>query len=187
MKYFNIVTEYGQSHYILIKDLKRGNLFFESQDYHRFIRILSRSFSRYGCVLHAYVLIHDHIHLLTSCSSDYDISNIIHFIEQQFSLYFNNRYRRINKLLDLEHAIDLIINGNELLSYYRFIELTPVRIKLVCHPAEYPWSSYGYNAFGEDTGLITPHNSYKSLGCNEPARWDKYRDSFERTLQSSVR
>jgi putative transposase len=54
----------------------------------------------------------------------------------------------------------------------------PVRTGEVLHPSEYHWSSYGSNALGEDTGLVTPHNVYMSLAGNTASRWKVYRESF---------
>jgi putative transposase len=38
---------------------------------------------------------------------------------------------------------------------------------MVKKPEEYPWSSYHFNALGQDDLLITPHPVFKTLGGNE--------------------
>jgi putative transposase len=172
------VTEFNRSHYILIKDLNRGILFYENADYHRLIDVLKIFFSKYGCKLHSYVLMENHVHLLISCISTLSIITIINSALSQYADYFNFTHRRINKLLDLHHSIEFDIRDKSILSYYRFIELMPVRTGEVLHPSEYHWSSYGSNALGEDTGLVTPHNVYMSLAGNTASRWKVYRESF---------
>jgi len=179
-------TEANQSHYILIRDFNRGYLFYEMSDYHRLICILKKVFNQYGFHLHAYALIQDHVHLLGTFMQSGGINKIIKLIHRQYAEYFNFTHRRIERLLDPEHTIEIIDEESRLLPYYRFIELSPVRSGTVAHLSEYPWTSYGCNALGEDTGLIKPHKSYLSLGIDDPARWRNYRHSFEYSEKVSI-
>ena len=39
----------------------------------------------------------------------------------------------------------------------RCIELNPVREEMLTIPADFPWSSYRYNAMGQPSDLIVPH------------------------------
>jgi len=48
---------------------------------------------------------------------------------------------------------------------YRYIELNPVRARLVQDPAAYIWSSYRSNAFGQSLQMWSPHKAYLALGC----------------------
>jgi putative transposase len=61
----------------------------------------------------------------------------------------------------------------------RYIELNPVRAQnMVNHPAEYPWSSYAFNALGKEDKLVTPHLEYRRLGATEQDRLSAYRQLF---------
>ena len=46
------------------------------------------------------------------------------------------------------------------------------------HPADYPWSSYRFNALGQENTLLTPHDEYVQLGNNAALRQQRYRDLF---------
>ena len=50
---------------------------------------------------------------------------------------------------------------------------------MVLNAAEYPWSSYHYNAQGEENQLITPHVVYKTLGRSDNERQLNYRALFD--------
>ncbi|MGY8813551.1 MAG: transposase [Gammaproteobacteria bacterium] len=175
-----------QSLYIVIKDLNRESLFHESKDYHQFISLLKNSVIQHGCLLHAYTLMLDHVYLLITHEQWVAINQLLSLVQRHYSDYFNFTHRRINRLLDPRHTICIVNDEIDLLSYYKFIEFTPVRTGTVAHPSDYPWSSYGSNAFGEDTGLITPHDSYTSLGMDEPSRWKAYRENFDKIESVSV-
>ena len=77
----------------------------------------------------------------------------------------------------------MIDSEHYLLSCYRFIELNPVRAQdMVDEPAEYPWSSYRYNALGMKNRLITPHDEYLKLASSNKERKQAYRSLFNNPL-----
>jgi hypothetical protein len=46
----------------------------------------------------------------------------------------------------------------------RYIEMTPLRLKIAITSNKYQWSSYRTNTQGKDAGVkITPHESYSAL------------------------
>jgi putative transposase len=78
---------------------------------------------------------------------------------------------------------------------YRYIELNPVRAKMVRQPGEYQWSSYRSNALGEYDPVVSPHKNWIGLGQNDRDRRKCYQALFdndlsqdtEHMIQSSVR
>ncbi len=71
---------------------------------------------------------------------------------------------------------------NCFLTVSRYIELNPVRAGMVEHPAEYPWSSYQYNALGRPIELITPHFLYQGLAKTEKTRQKRYAALFDKMI-----
>ncbi len=71
---------------------------------------------------------------------------------------------------------------NCFLTVSRYIELNPVRAGMVEHPAEYPWSSYQYNALGSPIELITPHFLYQGLAKTEKTRQKRYAALFDKMI-----
>jgi putative transposase len=67
-------------------------------------------------------------------------------------------YRRTGTLWEGRYKSSLVDQARYCLTCYRYIELNPVRAGMVKHPQHYPWSSYGYNANGATSPLITPEN-----------------------------
>ena len=66
---------------------------------------------------------------------------------------------------------------------YRYIELNPVRARMVSHPADYPpagypWSSYPMSGRGAAGTLVTPHRKYLALGDRAEIRQAAYRKLF---------
>ncbi|HHT0594482.1 TPA: transposase, partial [Legionella anisa] len=84
-------------------------------------------------------------------------SKVMQILGRCYVQYFNYNYRRTGTLWEGCYRASLIDTENYLFRYMRYIELNPVRARMVRHPSEYPWSSYRYNALGELDSLVTPH------------------------------
>ena len=97
---------------------------------------------------------------------------------------FNARYRRTGTLWEGRFKAALVDSERYLLTCYRYIELNPVRARMVIQPDEYRWSSHHCNANGVDEARITPHLCYLALGANPIERRETYRSLFEEALSS---
>ncbi|WP_232368906.1 transposase [Alteromonas sp. BL110] len=89
--------------------------------------------------------------------------------------YFNQKYKRTGTLWEGRFTSSLIDSEENLLTVYRYIELNPVRAKMVLDPAEYKWSSYPINALGVKSTLCCARRVYLSLGKTETERMKAYR------------
>ena len=72
-----------------------------------------------------------------------------------------------------------------LLTCYRYIELNPVRAGMVEHPADYPWSSFHFNALGTADTLVSVHELYRRLGNDNKTRRSQYRKLFNMAIPSA--
>ena len=95
-------------------------------------------------------------------------------------------YRRSGSLWVGRFRSSLVQTQHYLLGCYRYIELNPVRAKMVKHPIEYPWSSYSENAEGKPITWLTPHAEYLALGSNDETRRAAYRGLFESELDREL-
>ncbi len=80
----------------------------------------------------------------------------------------------------------LIEEDQYLLNCYRYIELNPVRAKMVSRPEEYVWSSYHYNGLQKQDDLITPHTLYLQLGRTYEERQQAYLALFKTALGPAI-
>jgi len=171
------ISEYIK--FITVRDRHGGNLFYESSDYHYCLNRLQSAVYRNGCAIHAYALMPELGYLLISADQDICIRKSMELLKHDYGKYFNVAHRRSQCKLDVEYSNIPVVADSEVLPYCRYVELAPVRLRLTDHPADYPWSSYGCNAMGEDTGLVSPHMKYLALAADEQTRRSRYRDLFE--------
>ena len=106
----------------------------------------------------------NHVHLLLTSKHRKGCGEFMKSIAQLHSQYFNRTYRRTGTLWEGRFRSCLVQSEAYVLACYRYIELNPVRARIVDDPADFEWSSYRSNALGEPGALITPHADYLRLG-----------------------
>lgn len=160
--------------------VQRGNnreaCFFDVQDYQFYLELLKQLLHRYAVRLHAYVLMTNHIHLLLTPSDKEGISNLMKVVGSRYAYYMNKQYRRTGTLWEGRHKSSPVDTETYLLKCYRYIELNPVAASMVTRPDEYQWSSYGVNAWGDESVIVTPHEEYCRLGETPQERCTSYRE-----------
>jgi len=57
---------------------------------------------------------------------------------------------------------------------------------MVCHPEDYPWSSYSINGNGQHSKLIAPHWSYVALAETKGERLATYTRLFDYPVEESM-
>jgi len=162
--------------------IQRGNnrqaVFFSDNDYTVFLDWLREGALEHGCAVHAYVLMTNHIHLLVSPEARDSISRLIQYVGRYYVSYVNRQCKRSGTLWEGRHKGCVISEDAYLLACSRYIELNPVRARMVEKPGNYRWSSYRGNALGERNALISPHWVYTALGNTAVAREHAYREWF---------
>lgn len=133
---------------------------------------------RYGCRIHAYVLMTNHVHLLLTPTSAESPSAVLQSVGRRYVRHINHVYRCSGTLWEGRFKSSLIDSERYLLVCSRYIELNPVRARMVEQPGDYRWSSHRHNALGHTDALLTPHRLYESLGLDVVQRCTAYRALF---------
>jgi len=80
----------------------------------------------------------------------WDVSWFLRLVKQRFSMWYNRRSGRTGTLWE-ERFKSVLVDGagKALLAMAAYIDLSPVRARLVQEPSEYRWSGYGEAVAGE--------------------------------------
>ena len=171
---------------VLLHVIQRGNnrqaCFFADEDYRFYLEWLAEYAAKSGCLIHAYVLMTNHVHLLVSGKSASSVAGLMKALGQRYVQYVNRMYRRSGTLWEGRFR-SCLIQEEDLLSCQRYIELNPVRARMVAHPADYLWSSFRANGQGEDSPVLSPHPLYMALGSDSAERLAAYRELFRYQLE----
>lgn len=155
--------------------VQRGNdrlpCFAAERDYIRYLQDLRDAAQENDCAIHAYVLMTNHVHLLVTPEKSTAISSMMQALGRRYVGYFNRHYHRTGTLWEGRFKSCLVDSDDYVLRCYRYIELNPVRARMVSLPSAYRWSSYRYNVEGVSDPIIKPHETYSSLGkCGSDRR-----------------
>ncbi len=161
-------------------------MFFADEDYRFYLDWLQEYAHETGCLVHAYVLMTNHVHLLITPKTSDAVGNLMKRLGQRYVQYVNRTYRRSGTLWEGRFRSCMTQEEDYVLGCYRYIELNLVRADMVGHPAEYPWSSYRVNAQGESSTLLTPHPLYNALGRGDAVRKAAYRELFRYQLDPGI-
>ena len=168
--------------------VQRGNdrqpCFFEDIDHVRYLDELREICLRESCAVHAYVLMTNHVHLLMTPSAQGQVARVMQSLGRRYVRYVNDRYRRTGTLWEGRYKACLVDSETYLLRCYRYIELNPLRARMVDNPGAYRWSSFTCNALAAANPLIRPHLSYLGLGANVTERCAAYRALVDQAVTS---
>jgi len=168
--------------------IQRGNnrepCFYAGEDYCRYRDDLADAARKSKAVVHAYVFMTNHVHLLVTPQHEYSISHMMQDLDRKYVRYVNHTYHRTGTLWEGRFKASLVDSDTYLFTCMRYIELNPVRANMVEYPGEYRWSSYACNANGQPYILVQHHPLYTSLDNLPSERQYAYRELFRLHLDS---
>ncbi len=166
--------------------IQRGNnkqdCFLIENDYKVYLSRLREYSQKYHVSIHSFVLMTNHVHLLLTPNNKDGISKLMQSLGRYYVQYFNRTHERTGTLWEGRYRSTVIDSEDYFLAVSRYIELNPVRAKIVEHPVHYPWSSFKKNAYGKDIKLVTEHFCYLSLGKADLERQKSYRALFNEQI-----
>ena len=168
----------GHPLHVIQRGRLRSACFFSDEDCAAYLGWLGQYAASFGCAVHAYVLMGNHVHLLLTPSRGGGVTGLMRSLGERYARYVNEIHHRDGALWEDRHEAFPVHVGRYLLSCMRYIELNPVRARVVAWPGEYPWSSFHANALGRNDPLLTPHAHYCALGRDAESRQAAYRALF---------
>jgi putative transposase len=165
----------GVPMHVLQRGHNRSACFFDPSDHRYYLDRLRELSEAFGCAVHAYCLMTNHVHLLLTPPTESAAGRMMRLLAQHYSQYVNRTYERRGTIWEGRFRSSLVDSERYLLACHVYVERNPVRAGMVRLPRDYPWSSYRANAEGRVDRLLTPHPRYLALGDEPAARRAAYR------------
>lgn len=143
----------GAFYHITARGNERKRIFFSHRDYEKFLSYLTDAVHKYGVILHAFVLMANHYHLIVETPKA-NLSSFMHSLNSAYTTYFNIKRKRAGHLFQGKYKALLIDADNYLLELSRYVHLNPVRAGITEKPETYPYSSYRAYIFPREEALI---------------------------------
>ena len=119
----------GGWYHITTRGLGRRTLFHTDRDREHFIELLEGMVERYHIVLHAYVLMANHYHLLIE-SPEGNVSRALQWLNTSYSVWYNIKHDGAGSLFQSRFiSIPVDNEGSWALECSLYIHLNPVRLK----------------------------------------------------------
>jgi len=172
----------NQPLHIMHRGNNRQDIFETEDDMYRIKNDIECALDKTKCILHAYVIMTNHLHLLVTPQDKDQLSQFMQIMANRYVRYFNALHDRTGSIWEGRYKSSVIDSEAYLLTLYRYIEQNPVSANMVKQASEYRWSSYGHNAKNEPDALITEHEEYMRLGQNPQQRRDHYQSLFKQPI-----
>jgi REP element-mobilizing transposase RayT len=175
----------GAVYHVTARGSERGKIFFSKKDYEKFKEYLAEAREKYGFILHSYVLMTNHYHLLIE-TPEKNLSRIMHHINSSYTTYTNIKRKRSGHLFQGRYKSIVVDKDNYLLELSRYLHLNPVRANMTQRPEEYPFSSY--RTMVSDTGekLVSTDTIHGMVANNTKDARDRYRAFVESALSEEL-
>jgi len=119
----------GGWYHITTRGLGRQRIFVDSRDREHFIELLEQTVGRYGIILHAYVLMDNHYHILIETPRS-NASKAMQWLNLSYSVWYNVRHNRSGALFQARFkSIPIEHEGSWALAASVYLHLNPVRVK----------------------------------------------------------
>ena len=118
----------GAFYHIMCRGNKGSNVFADDDDRKRFLFLLAESLGIYEVALYAYVLMHNHFHLILQTRRS-NLSEFMRRFNICYTGWFNYHHGTYGHLYQGRYKSIIIDADNYLLALSRYVHLNPLRLK----------------------------------------------------------
>ena len=134
-------------YHIILRGNDRQDIFWDEQDYHKFLKIIKSLKEKYQYDIYAYCLISNHVHLVI-CDKNMQLSKIIQSMTISYASYFAKKYNKVGHLFQNRFLSKNVETKEYLCRLCRYIHQNPLKAR-ISTTEDYKWSSYHEFIYGE--------------------------------------
>jgi putative transposase len=165
----------GALYHLINRGNERKPIFRDDTDRRQFLALLRQALDTYSVILHGYVLMNNHWHMLAQTSLG-NVSEFMRYFNISYTSYFNRRHNRSGHLYQGRYNAYLVEEDAYLSQVSKYIHLNPVRVhgmktappeKRRDHLFSYRWSSLpGYIRVASQEVMVTYDAVLEDYGGN---------------------
>jgi putative transposase len=139
----------GVPHHVTQRGNRRQTTFFSDADYATCLDLLAEQLAAAAVALWAFCLMPNHVHLILVPKTEDSLAGALGEAHRRYTRRVNSR-EGWREFLRQGRFASFQLQGDHLLAAARYVELNPVRAKLVARPEDWPWSSARGHLAGRD-------------------------------------
>ncbi|BES69336.1 transposase [Marinobacter nanhaiticus D15-8W] len=177
----------GLPHHIVQRGHNRQAVFIEEQDYAYYLSNLREWKQALDLKVYSYCLMTNHVHLVVGANDELTaIPQLMKRLAARQTRYVNAMERRSGSLWEGRYKVSAIDTDEYLLSCCRYVELNPVKARMVVCAEDYPWSSYAARTGRQRASWLDEPPTYSALAGSPSERAAIYEKFVSDTTQSSA-
>lgn len=131
----------GAIYHVTSRGDRREPIFEDDDDRHTFLMHVGEAMVRFDAAILAYCLMDNHYHLVIHTRRG-NLSRLMQRLNGTYTQAYNRRHGMVGHLLQGRFKGILVDENAYLLEVVRYVDLNPVRARMVRDPGNWPWSSY---------------------------------------------
>ncbi len=163
------------AHHIVQRGHNRQAVFAGEGDFRYYLDTLKRWKIELGVKVYGYCLMTNHVHLIVEPPDEVAmLARLMKRLAGRQTRHVNRLEGRRGTLWESRYKSSPVQTEAYLLACCRYVDLNPVRARMVASPQEYRWSSYRAKAGLEESSWIDEDPCYTSLGETPEQRRERY-------------
>jgi putative transposase len=131
----------GAVYHITSRGDRRENIFDDDDDRLMWLEVLAEALESFDATVFAWCLMSNHYHIVLRTRRA-NLSRLMRHLNGVYTQRYNRRHGKVGHLYQGRFKGILVQEDAYLLEVCRYVDLNPVRARMVAHPGEWPWSSY---------------------------------------------
>ncbi len=169
-------------HHVVQRGHNRNAVFVNDGAYSYYLDTLGKWTQLLQVKVYAWCLMTNHVHLLLDPRDDIkSIGLLMKRLAGRQTRFVNKQENRTGSLWDGRYKMSIVDSDQYFLQCCRYIELNPVRAKMVIRPENYRWSSYRENTGLSSSGTVDRHGFTQLSGVS----FETYRNYVAQDTPSS--
>jgi putative transposase len=171
----------GAFYHVTTRGNERRRIYYSQSDYEKFKDYLKEAQEKYGYILHCYVLMNNHYHLILE-TPEANLSRVMHYVNGSYTNYINIKRKRSGHLFQGRYKAILIDRDRYLLELSRYVHLNPIRAAVVAEPEDYVHSSYRSFVTRSKEDIVHCDLILEMVSQGEKGGAERYRDYVEEAI-----
>ena len=180
---FRILPENGFLH-ILTRGNNRQIVFHDNNDYESYINLIKNYKHENKVKICHYCLMPNHIHLIVEISTESNLPRFMKQLNLAYLHYYKKKYKYDGHLWQGRYKSLIISKDEYLIACAKYIELNPLKAKIVNNPKEYKYSSYSAYAYGKEDEIVEYDPIYLDWGKTDKERQLYYRKYLNEKMKT---
>ena len=171
-------------HHITQRGNRREDVFFDEEDYQTYLEWLMHYSKEYQLEILAYCLMTNHIHLVAVPATENSLHQVLKPLHMRYAQRINRRNNWKGHFWQGRY-FSSPMDESYMWATIRYVELNPVRARMVMRAEHYPWSSaIAHCGISEDQVLST-HSKWNNLS-NQFDDWSAWLAEGDNTSELSL-